>query len=278
MKASEHKENLRQRLLGRYSLRLHVSLLLLGTVAVGTASSKALLWLGVESMLWRYPLALLLAYLAFFGFVRLWLRQVGYLRAASEQERAQHLTDAADAAGTGGDVIDALRSSPRGVSSDGGGFGGHSGEFGGGGASASFAEVSVPPGPAPALASPSRSGGGNGSLFKSLDFDLDLDEAWPLVVAIVVLAIVVGGVFAYVLYAGPAVLVDAAFEATLAGGLLRAGRNTARGDWVGSVWRATWIPFALVQAAALGFVWAAAIYTPGAVTFGEVIRQLLAHG
>lgn len=275
MTAASAKERLRQGLLARYSLRLHVSLLLLATVAVGLLANQALLWLGMGSLLWRYPLAMLMAYLAFFLFVRLWLRQVGCLRAATAQEKAQHLTDVADGAEAGGDLIDAARHlSGRGIG--GGAFRGGGGQSGGGGASVSFAESPPLPRPAQALADGSSAPTTGGSLFK--DLDLDLDEAWPLVLAIVILLIAVGGVFAYVLYAGPAVLIDAAFEATLAGGLARTGQQSARGDWVGSIWRATWLPFALVSAAALGFGWVASIYAPGATTFGEVVRQLLLHG
>lgn len=270
------KETLRQRLLERYSLRLHVSLLLAATVAVGLLCSKLLFWLGVHSMLWRYPLTLLVAYLAFFAFVRLWLKQVGCLREHAKPRDSGidlSLADGWSGSGSSGASAPSL----GGRIGSGGGLKGGGGQFGGGGASASFADES--PAPVPALAvsqGSARSGGAGSKIFGDIDFDVG--DAWPLVLAIVVLVLIVGGAFAYMLYAGPTVLIDAAFEATLAGGLVRAGKNTARGDWIGSIWRATWIPFSLVMLAAIGFAWAAAVYAPGAHTFGQAIAQLLTHG
>ena len=247
-------------------------MLLAATVAVGVVCSRMLLWLGVDSMLWRYPLTLLVAYLAFFGFVRVWLWALGLARSSGLSEARSQLME------NGGDIADGLFRGSRSGSSASSDFGfkGGAGQFGGGGASASFAEGALPATSTPTFSMPAGGGKGGSSLFDG--FDLDVDDAWPLVLAIIELALVVGGVFAYVLYAGPAVLVDAAFEATLAGGLVRAGRNTARGDWMGSVLRATWIPFALVQVAAIAVAWMAAIYTPQAHTLGEILRQLLLHG
>ncbi|MBI3149812.1 MAG: hypothetical protein HYZ17_14990 [Betaproteobacteria bacterium] len=263
------KERFREHLLARYSLRLHVSLLLAATVAVGIVAARVLLWLGLESMLLRYPLTLLLAYGAFFLFVRLWLSQVVSLREHGQQLREERGREAPDVDLSLLDGWGGGGGSGTGV----GGLQGGGGQFGGGGASASFAGDGAMPTP---MLSSSSSGGKGGSLLSGLDFDAD--DAWPLVLAVIILVAVVGGVFAYVIYAGPGVLVDAAFEAALAGGLVRAGRATARGDWIGSILRATWIPVALVFAATLGFAWMAAIYVPGAHTFGQVLLHLLTHG
>ncbi len=280
MAAEGGKEKLRQRLLARYSLRLHVSLLLVATAAVGALSSKILLWAGIESMLWRYPLALLIGYLGFFGFVRLWLRQVGCLRDHSAQLREQAAKPGERSGIDPADLDVGLFDGKWSTGSPGGSdtFKGGGGQFGGGGASASFAGDGRLPTPTLALSSapPRSSGSGVGKLFG--DLDLDLGDTWPLVLAIVVLLLVAGGAFVYVVYAGPGVLVDAAFEASLAGGLIRAGKETAGGDWMGSVLRATWIPFALVLTAALAFAWVAAIYAPAANTFGQVFVHILAHG
>jgi len=248
------KETLRKRLLERYSLRLHVSLLLIATAAVGLLCSKLLLWLGVHSMLWRYPVTLLAAYLAFFAFVRIWLKQVGCLREQAKPGGGGKDVNLVDGWGSsGGNSGSGIGGGFRGGS--GGGFKGGGGQFGGGGASASFADEGPSPVPNIALGPVSSKGGGSGGVGSKLfgDLDFDVGDAWPLVLAIVVLLVVAGGEFAYLIYAGPAVLVDAAFEATLAGGLVRAGKNTARGDWVGSLFHATWMPFGLVLIAALGF-------------------------
>src|SRR5512145_561469 len=60
----------------RFFLRLHMSLILLGTALFGLLATKALLLIGVENIIIRYPLSVLCAYLAFFLFVKLWLKYI----------------------------------------------------------------------------------------------------------------------------------------------------------------------------------------------------------
>jgi hypothetical protein len=67
-------------LAARFSLRLHVSLILLLSVAVGWTTDVVLLKQGVPDMRMRYPLAVVAAYLAFFAGVRLWIRHSGVRR------------------------------------------------------------------------------------------------------------------------------------------------------------------------------------------------------
>jgi len=60
----------------RFFLRFHMSLILLATALSGVLTAKVLLLLHVDSIMVRYPLAVVTAYLAFFLFVKLWLKYV----------------------------------------------------------------------------------------------------------------------------------------------------------------------------------------------------------
>ena len=57
----------------RFFLRFHMSLILLATGLSGLLGTKLLMWGGVENVLIRYPLNVVIAYLCFFLFVKLWL-------------------------------------------------------------------------------------------------------------------------------------------------------------------------------------------------------------
>jgi hypothetical protein len=119
----------RQRLQRERWLRLHVLLIGLLTLGGLMAAGGLLRVLGVESLAWRYAIALPISYLLYLGLLRLW---AGHLLGRDSQ-----LLDQAP------DVLDGLDllPTPRG----GGGTGssvpirtGGGGDFGGGGASGSF--------------------------------------------------------------------------------------------------------------------------------------------
>jgi uncharacterized membrane protein YgcG len=128
------------------------------------------------------------------------------------------------------------------------------GSSGGGGASASWGEPNLP----------------------AVDFDVpDVDEAWPLVLAIAVAAIVLlGGVVAlfYVVYYAPLLLAEVALDAALVTGIYRRLRKQDTGHWLGSAIRNTWKPALAVAVClyAIGAViqWAA----PSSRTIGDVLR------
>jgi hypothetical protein len=71
------RDRLRHSLAARFLLRFHVSLFLAGSVATGWIVDRLLLGAGWQAMLWRYPLAIAAAYLAFLGGVAAWLRYSG---------------------------------------------------------------------------------------------------------------------------------------------------------------------------------------------------------
>ncbi len=114
----------------------------------------------------------------------------------------------------------------------------------------------------------SRSGSGGGGI------DLDLgDSGWVLVALLALLAAIFGA-FAWILYAAPAILGDAAFAALLSAGLVRSTRHIAAGGWIASVVSHTWLAFLAVFALALVFALVAQHRFPDARTILDVIHRL----
>src|SRR5687767_3235192 len=70
------QEGFKKHLVERFVIRFHMTLILGATTLSGVVLSKLLFLLGVESLPWRYPLAVAGSYLVFFGAVRLWLSYV----------------------------------------------------------------------------------------------------------------------------------------------------------------------------------------------------------
>jgi hypothetical protein len=278
---SDRTERLKARIGGalkrRFFLRFHVSLILLFTFCAGLVTTRVLLWLGIDTMWARYLLAMLVAYGAFLVGVRLWLAYVG----------ASALPDAG-LPGTSANASrkDACKGSggldlPFDFGGGGGGGaggralnlpfrGGGGADFAGGGASDSF--VSADAG-ADLLRSGGDSAGASGSGSGS-GFSLDLGDADGIVVlllALLVLLAVVGSA-AWIIWIGPEILVEAAFEAMLAGGLVKSLHGSGIGGWMGRVLWKTLLPFTLVAASAVAFAAIGQSAYPDARTFREVVR------
>jgi hypothetical protein len=198
--------------LDRFFVRWHMTLILTGVVLAGVMANRGLLAVGVRSLAGRWLLAVLAAYVAFFGLVRLWM---WYVTAWSRDEPA--------AAGRA-----PARRRPS-------------------AASWSFGEGVSPPG----------------------DAD-DIPSFLALLVLGLVLAVLVG-LAAFVVAEVPALLADAAFEALLASGLLRASRRLEATGWTGSLFRATAVPFALVLVVTGLVAWAVGTSCPGARRFLDVL-------
>ncbi len=60
----------------RFLLRFHMSIILCGIIAVSVACNNLLLRCDIDSMFLRYPLNVVVAYGAFFVFIRIWLLYV----------------------------------------------------------------------------------------------------------------------------------------------------------------------------------------------------------
>ena len=73
----------RQDILTRFFVRTHMSLIVSGAVSSGLLATTLMYLLGVRSTAVRYPLAVLVSYLGFFGFVRLWIAYVLTSRSTS---------------------------------------------------------------------------------------------------------------------------------------------------------------------------------------------------
>jgi hypothetical protein len=269
-----------------FFVRFHLSLILGFSLAAGVLTTKGFLALGLHTMHWRWPLALLVSYLAFLLGVRVWLAYVGIGRFL-------------DGRGKGGnDVLDVVggdgSSSGGGGSFGSGGQGGFSaggGRFGGGGASGDFSSAAegdsnmALPFSGQSVAS-SGGGGGSGSssgigkLFGGGGGgggggDGDLGEGILVVLAIVALLAVVFGAGIYLIWQAPAVLAEAAFQGALAGGLVKSVRRVNDPGWVGGAVRASALPFIVIFACAMTIAGLAEHYAPAARTLPEAIRLLL---
>lgn len=90
--------------------------------------------------------------------------------------------------------------------------------------------------------------------------------------ALMVLVAVLGGAAIWLVWQAPVILPEAAFEALLAAGLVKAARvNEARG-WMRGVLRSTAIPFLLLLAAAMFLGWAVHHACPAAIRLADVLH------
>lgn len=106
-----------------------------------------------------------------------------------------------------------------------------------------------------------------------IDVVPDADDAWPVVIAVVVLC---GGVLAlfYVVYAAPILLAEVALDAALVASVYRRLRKKDIGHWLSSALRLTWLP-ALVVAVCVGAGGLALeLAMPEARSLGDVFRAL----
>jgi hypothetical protein len=267
LKRAALKRRLTERIRRSYFVRFHMVLILSATVISGVICSKLLSLLGVTRMPIRYGIAIILSYLLFFLFVKLWLLYIGVGRfARSKKDKS--------GGSSWGDLIPSFRNSS---SSSGAprfsGFGG--GASGGGGAGEAFAEsnpgVAVPVGVGSNPVAAGGSHGGGGSLLDGLsgfgDEGFLKFLAIVLLIALVFSVIIVGG---YLIWSAPIILSDAAFHVLLVAGLSRKVRRVKEGNWEMSIFKATWWGFLLILLAAIAFGIVAQLYNPAAVTIRDL--------
>src|SRR5574341_1500887 len=220
----------------------------------------------------RYAIAVCIAYGVFFLLVRLWLWYVG-IAVTKARQRKQRSSDSS----SGLDISVDFPSGAGGKESSWSGFGG--GKSGGGGASDSWAQRAFLSSDQSFSSSGSGSGWFSGKSSGSSSFDLgDLsldggDDGCLGVIVLLLLAALLFAIFGagiYAIYQAPTILAEAAFQAALASGLIRATKRMERGDWVGSVFKATIIPLVIALALAGAFGWAAQHYCPAATKLAEV--------
>jgi hypothetical protein len=251
------RARLARTLTGRFWLRWHVALMLVGAFCTGFLVNAALLQVPLHSIVVRWVVALGCGYLAWFGLMRLWLAYVG-VRPFSRSPSLD-----GDGSGLGSGWSPSSGGSGGG---SGGPYGGGGGGSGGGGASASFEGPAAPS--ALPTSSPGASHGGGLDLG---GFDID-DGGLLIVLAAIVLVLVaaLGGVVVYMVHEAPQLLVDVAFGSALASGFAGTTRRvTSSLDWCSSVWRATWKPFIALAISVVACAVAFAYVFPGARTLGE---------
>jgi hypothetical protein len=252
----------------RYLLRLHAVLLLLWTFFCGVLATKALLALGAEAMWLRYGISVAVSYLAFLLGVRAWLIYVDYWSLARRRE--QRTDGSLDFPGGNSGASSHAVADPL-------GGGGH---FAGGGASGHY-EVdsgldlhmdlppvgSVDPGPI--------ADGASGVLdsVSSLGDGVAAGEGCVIPILVGVLIALLIWALVLIVDAAPVLLVDAAFDALLAAGLIRSLRREQRSA-VSSTLRATFLPFLIVLATAIGLGAVAQNRYPAARTLPDVVKAL----
>ena len=261
MSNERSKRQLAELLAKRFFLRFHISLILLFSFAAGLLTTRILLALGVESLLWRWPIAVLGAWGGFLLGVRLWLAWIGLGRVLDRDD------------GSGSDVLDLTDIGDCIPSGGGSGSGTLSelpvpvpgGNFGGGGASAAF------------------SGDGGGSTLPSLDLpDIDLgggdDGCLPIILLLAVLALLAAaaGIGVYMIWQAPLMLAEAAFEAAVAAGMIRSTQRIRDPGWVEGAMRGSWKPFLLVLVVTVLVAAALRHFVPEATTLLEAVRLLWA--
>ena len=230
--------------------RFQLSAIMVLAASGAFVASVIALRLGLDSMAIRYPLAVVVGYLAFLVLIRGWIAWHRRGRSESDGSILGSLADSIDAG---------KLSVPSRAGAQPSFFAG--GRSGGAGGGSSWAGV----------VSPSRSSGhgSSGGSGQSLDFD----DAWPLVLA---LACAVGGLLAifYVIYTAPVLLAEVALDAAIISTLYKRLAKHEMSHWALTVVRRTWVPaLVLVAFAALGG-WALERAAPDARSLGGVIEAL----
>jgi hypothetical protein len=261
-------ERLKTVLKKRFFLRFHMVLILIGVFSSGLIFSKLLLEAGLRSMLIRYPIVLVLSYLMFFILIKIWLLYI-------QRTSSSNLSDdglcnpvfipggCSTQVGSTGDLI---------------GQGG--GEFGGGGASGDFSDSSIagdtPAGTGNVVSAAVVTQSGESSCLPDAP-DIDLDKGGIVLIALgLLLALILGAGF-YLIYAAPAILSDAALQVIMASSLYKASKKMDDPDWVGSIFKATWIPFTIMAVLTIAVACVATHYCPDATKLSDAVRSLTEH-
>jgi hypothetical protein len=248
-----------------FSLRLHMTLILVATFAVGLLTVHGLFAIHLAKLWMRYAIAVLVAYGAFLGLLKVWLVYFAIcIRHAhgggSSSGGDFDFCDFSSSGGSSGGGSSSVSSSLSDLGTGGG-------KFGGGGASGSWGT----PEPQPVVAAPLKSSSGSSSSGSGFGLDLDGDEI-VLVLIVIAVATAIIGAGAYLIWAAPTILGDTAFNAVLASALIHKTKKVSHPDWVGSVVRATAIPFSIVFALTILMGWYAQHICPGAMRVRDAIH------
>jgi len=265
---AETRERLNAWLTRHFSLRLHMSLILVATFAVGLLTVHGLFAIHVAKLWMRYAIAVIVAYASFLGLLKIWLF---YFAICIRQAHGKGSSGGVDV-----DFCDfSSGGSSSGSSSSISELGSGGGKFGGGGASGSWGASE----PQPVIVAPmqtasaSTSSASHGGSSSSSGFGLDLDgDEIVLVIIIIAVATAIIGAGAYLIWAAPTILGDAAFNAVLASALIHKTKKVSHPEWVGSVLHATAIPFSIVFALTILMGWYAQHICPSALRVRDAIH------
>jgi hypothetical protein len=233
-----------------------MSLILVGVSFSGLIVSKLLLETGLRSMIIRYSIAVAISYFLFFGLIKLWLL---YLQRSSKVVSSEKGSDISG-------FFDLT--TPPNLSA--GSIVSHGGEFGGAGASGDWSDSPLGSGIVPVSDAPQSGLVSKGSV---LD-DIDIGDGGIVLIVLGVLLALIFGVGFYLVYAAPTILSETAVQVMLASSLVRTSKTMDNPDWVGSIFKATWVPFAIVMILSIAIAWISAHYCPGAAKLSDVFRTL----
>jgi len=260
MKISIMKEAFQKHLQRKFSLRMHMFAILMATTLSGALFSKILLLIDVADFRIRYPLSVLFAYLVFFLCIKLWIFCISSSR--TESSNAFDYFDLPIGRISGG----------RGNSSIHGG----GGQFSGAGASTSFdgQDTAIAEGAVLTVADNTSVNSSSDGIDKATGGTTGSLGDNNIIVAAIVLIVLLAAILisaVYVVYSAPAILSEAAFQGVLVASLMKRTRTISDKAWVGSIFKATWKPFAvtLVVAISAGFVLHS--YFPNAVKLADIL-------
>ncbi len=260
------KQKFKRRFVINTFTRVHMFLILLVTILAGVVFSKLLMIGGLENMMVRFFVVLILAYLSFFLLMRLWL---SYLTQPYRRKRSEDpLIDAVDA---GSVFFDGASSagSPA--------YLGEGGEFGGGGASGGW-ETGGTKIDMPLADAASGSSGSVGSVTGDTAGDAvsglaDEGVLWLIPLALLLAVVLGGGI--YLIYEAPVIISEAAFELVLATTIAKKAKQIDKPDWIGSVFRATWPALLVTLVVTIVAGWALTAYCPEASKIRDVFQFCL---
>lgn len=222
--------------------RLQMLLLVSLTGGAGFLASYGLLHAGLETLGWRYGLAVAIAYVFFLLLLWLWLRT-----GADDYALEDVLLEMADAA-----PADQVQCK------------GEGGEFSGGGSSGRWDDTrSEPLVELPELPD-----------ISNVDAIGDADEfAIPLGILLFVLAVVATVLVASVsvIYSAPVLFAELLLDGVLAATLYRRLRRLDSRHWLQSAVRRTFVPFAITALLMMAAGWGLSAYAPTARSLGEVL-------
>lgn len=238
-----------------------MSAILFATALSGLLASKLFLVFSVDNFVIRYPLSVLCSYFVFFICIKLWIVYI-----SPRNQNKSKLTDWLEipTPSSGGSNI---------PSCHGGG-----GEFSGAVASTSFdvdsAVVSdVPISTVSEGASGIVDGVGDvvGETAGAIGEEGGILGIVVLIVLATLVATILGGAI-YVISEAPIILSEAAFEGLLAATLIRKTRIINDENWIGSVFKTTWKPFAITLVITFFAATILHMYFPEATKLSDILK------